>query len=294
MHSQYIYFLLMIVISLACKSEKEAGTSFEEAIEQPFVSNDEMAKDVVVVIPDEAEEETEAPAEPVEESFQVVIIEEGVARLVPYSSCKEIKDEVSDAPSGIYLLRVQDAAGVERDIQASCDMQTDNGGWTLVANYVHQGGTTPATQIRTEDLPLQNGDELGLNEAASEYWGHASNSMVNAFAFTEVRLHCRTDEHDRIMDFKTSLNTCLDYFRTGQGDCNNVDNNFTPLNNHNAILPADQTRSEDNLGDDMMIGDIVGRLSNQHWRMGTNNNQWECDNNPDNGQFHTIHRIWIR
>lgn len=236
----------------------------------------------------------EAPEQP-EDQYEVVIVSEAELRLIPYSSCLEMLMDKPETPSGQYTLRITSAEGQTADVQAYCDMSTDNGGWTLVQNYVHQGATNPPTQVRTTDLPLLNSDQLGDDESNTEFWGHAANNLLSQIAFTEARFYCRTDQHDRLLHFKTDLATCVDYLKTGLGDCIGLNNQFTAMDGHNAFLPAAMNNSNPDAGNQLFVDDVFE--GNQlHWALGTggNNNDWECDNDPDNEAFSTIHRLWIR
>ena len=65
--------------------------------------------------------------------------------------------------------------------QGYVDGSTDGGGWVEILNYVHQGGTNPALNVRTTTLPVQTSAALGTNESASATaWGHAAPALVTA------------------------------------------------------------------------------------------------------------------
>ena len=53
-------------------------------------------------------------------------------------------------------------------------MTTDGGGWTLVLNYLHLGGTNPVLTEKSIALPLLGSTNLGVDEQGhATNWGHA-------------------------------------------------------------------------------------------------------------------------
>jgi hypothetical protein len=290
---------LVAGLSLHCqKQDDDDQEQFEETGVTVAQGQDQMAEAAIEVPGPEPAPAEDLPAEdPGErpEDYVVVPGEPAEIRLVPYANCQEIKADQPDAQDGAYTIRLIDAMGVERDVMAYCDMTTDNGGWTLVANYVHMGGTNPPVQLRTEQLPLLAGNELGLDESATEFWGHAAPAMIANLAPAEARFECRTSGHDRIMDFKTDLATCLDYLQTGVGSCLGLDASFTALNNHNATVPAAQDAAVADGGDQYFVDNPFSG-PNANWRLATGggSNDWECDDDADDPNNDTIHRLWIR
>ena len=63
------------------------------------------------------------------------------------------------------------------------------------------------------------GAALGTDESGTEFWGHASNSLVDLLAPTELRFRATTSAHGRTLHFKAEDVDCINYFRTGAGAC---------------------------------------------------------------------------
>ncbi len=180
-------------------------------------------------------------------------------------------------------------------------MTTDGGGWTLVLNYLHQGTTNPDTLIRNTDLPIQNSITLGGNESASTgvagSWGHASNSMMNALEFTEVRFYGITSGPSNIIDFKTSHAGTMSYFKTGLGSCNGIQSDNTHLASHTANLPDNSDSFMSNQGEGAMTVFPFFRSSNEHWGIDATSgspDRWEVDDFALGPVNNTLHQIWVK
>lgn len=98
------------------------------------------------------------------------------------TSCRAVKEASPSATSGAHWLNIGGTA-----VRGYCDMDTDGGGWLLVLNYVHKGGTNPEPYARTlsDGFPLLNSTTLGDDESGSWVaggsWGHMAPN-----AFTQV------------------------------------------------------------------------------------------------------------
>ena len=104
--------------------------------------------------------------------------------------------------------------------QADVD-NDEGGGWVLILQYVHQGGTSPTltTLGAGADLPVTSSASLGTDESTvASQWGHAGNTAMSQFTGDiELRWYGETNQHSRVIHFRSSVGD--DYVRTGLGTC---------------------------------------------------------------------------
>jgi hypothetical protein len=216
-----------------------------------------------------------------------------------FRSCKEILDNNPSAVSGVYVIDPDGIAGVQPSTNCYCDMTTDGGGWTLVLNYLHRGGTNPALLARTNSLPLLGSTTLGTDESASTTtWGHTTPAYLNTFPFSEVRFYGATAGHGRIIHFKTAHANTLNYFKSGTGSMTGVNGSFTALAGHTGFLPNSASSFFVNEGNFAMTNFPFWLGATYHWGIRGQDYRWEMDDYPANGgsgfQHNTFHQIWIR
>lgn len=222
-----------------------------------------------------------------------------------FKSCKEIIDHFPNATTGVYIIDPDGTTGAQPATNCYCDMATDGGGWTLVLNYLHLGGTNPVLLTKTNSLPVQGSTTLGTDESASTTtWGHVSNTYLSSFTFSELRFFGKTSGHSRILHFKTTDNNTINYFKTGTGSMTAIATSYTSLAGHNANLPASASSFFPDQGNLAMTNFPFWLGGTYHWGIkggatnGTSLFRWELDDYPANGgtgfQNSTLHQIWIR
>ncbi len=58
---------------------------------------------------------------------------DGCAACTYISSCKQLHNAVPEAPSGVYLVDPEPPFDIDNAVKVACEMETDGGGWTVVA-----------------------------------------------------------------------------------------------------------------------------------------------------------------
>jgi hypothetical protein len=218
-----------------------------------------------------------------------------VLRDAIFKSCKEIIDHFPNATSGVYKIDSDGTAGAQAATTCYCDMTTDGGGWTLVLNYLHAGGATPALVTKTTALPLQGSTTLGTDESASATtWGHVSNAYLNSFTFSELRFYGATNAHSRIINFKTTHSGTINYFKTGSGSMTGIASSYTALSGHTAYLPASTASYFTDQGNAAMTEFPFWLGGTYHWGIRGSAYRWEVDDFNNSYNYHTFHQIWIR
>ena len=181
---------------------------------------------------------------------------------------------VGGVPSGTYYFNFNGST-----FQGELDNDTDGGGWLMVLNYVHLAGDNSALVIKNTDLPLLGSSTLTDNEAGTANWGHMGNALAADIDFEEVRFYGVTTGHNRVIDFKTSYTSVLNYLKTGSGNFAGIQTSFnhTTLPGHSANIPAQAFNTFSNQGDLALTEFPFWRSGQFHWGIRGLGNRWEVD-----------------
>lgn len=212
-----------------------------------------------------------------------------------FKSCNEIKTNFPNASDGVYVIDPDGNAGATAATTCYCDMTTDGGGWTLVLNYLHLGGTNPVLVEKSTALPLLGSTSLGVDEQSNATtWGHAIPSYLIKFPFTELRFYAKTSLHTRVIHFRTADANTLSYFKTGTGSMSGVATSSTTLVGHTAYLPASTANYITDQGNSAMTNFPFWLSGTYHWGIRGGGSRWEVDDFPNSSAYNTYHQIWIR
>lgn len=211
----------------------------------------------------------------------------GASMYCPYTSLAALRG----LASGRYWVDL--GAGPMR-VSVDAD---EGGGWVLVLQYVHDGGTNP--ELRTVragyDLPSLSTTALGSgdNRYATE-WGHASVATAALLReATELRFFGRTSNHGRVVHFRSTVG--VSGWRGGTNAFNGLQSSFTPLAGHTANLPG----TADSFGFGATADTVLTEFpfydaSFYHFAVRGSAIRWEVDDYPASSANDTIHRVWAR
>lgn len=195
------------------------------------------------------------------------------------------------ARSGVYTF---DPDGDGLNLFQGYYDSSEGGGWLMVLNYVHQGGTNPNLTFRSTDLPLLGSSTLGTDESGTAFWGHAIPSLLNQFNIEELRFYAITNAHARVIHFSTANTNAINYVQSGTGSMTGINSGFTTLSGHSAFMPNSVVNYYFNRGNEALTRFPFWRSGTYHWGIRGNGNRWEVDDYPNNFSRNTIHRVFIR
>ncbi len=215
---------------------------------------------------------------------------------IPRKSCLEHR-QMGCNINGDYSIQLGTSVS-----EVTCDMQTENGGWTLIANYMHRkslpGGPT---LLATGRFPIQNSTSLGDNEVGTSAWGHVSLATQGYLSYQELRFRCETTSHQRRVDFVISGERCLTYLKTGRGSCidsaadrSSLMAGSRGLAGNNSQLPGVALKGWKDQADNSLTNYPFYVDYKNHWSIGSLPGRFECDDYDSGGKASTFHQVWAR
>jgi hypothetical protein len=176
----------------------------------------------------------------------------------------------------------------------------EGGGWALVLQYVHRGGTNPELDVigPGEDWPLPSPTALGGEDSVrSPRWGHLGQTVASLLtSATELRWRGRTDAHPRVVHFSSPVG--VDGWRRGVNEFSSIQAAFTPLTAHDARLPAEANNFGFETTADTVLTSfpILGRTAIlSDWAVRGQGFRWAVDEVDARGDAaSTIHEVWAR
>lgn len=219
-------------------------------------------------------------------------------------SCLQIQQESGKLANGAYRVDVDDS-GPLKPILAQCDFAAEDGGWTLVLDYVHRAGTNPPLSPLAARLPLSKPtSKLGDDESGdAESWGHAAPALLTHLPFAETRWYARTSAHTRVVHFRNDSTVLVAYLKSGKGGiCAKTDEVFAethsqPCADHSAHLPQSTTSlalGSCDRGDQALTEFPFFTKAEAHWGIRGEGARWEADDSLAGDANDTIHRVWVR
>ncbi|XP_062514639.1 uncharacterized protein LOC134190217 [Corticium candelabrum] len=162
-------------------------------------------------------------------------------------------------------------------------MQTDGGGWMLLYAYKHRKGTKYDLVTALPTSPDGYSHQLLNNLGISAGWAQ------------ELRFYCTTSHHNRVVHFKTNNRNIIQTAYDGNKHFSVLDwrTKTEKLNGHTAYLP-DAADGVNGSGQQKAFTYFPFYTNGHyHWAISALS-RFECDDFPNNYNYDTIHRIFVR
>ena len=227
-------------------------------------------------------------------SFSIIVnpVNDGTSAARAVQNPKVLYTTTGINQSGTYWIK---AAGFNSGNAVQAYILFDgNDGYLMCTNYVHDGGTNPSLNDRTNSsFPLLGSSSLGTNESGTQYWGHVNGGSngVGAFGTIDmVRWYGKTSFHSRVIHFQHNNSGTINYANNGSGGHTGLNNGGqTNLSGHSANLPNSANTLQSG-----WTGFPYYNSGAQHWGLYGGGNRWEVDDYANGSQYHTLHRVWVR
>ena len=233
-----------------------------------------------------------ANSKTVDRAFNIILnpTPDGLSSAGATANPTALYNDVGTNTSGVYWVK-SSTFNSGTPVQAYF-LYDGNNGYMMVCNYVHQGGTDPALDDRTNSsLPLLGSSSLGTNESGTSYWGHINGGTsggTGSFGTVNMVRWYAIGGAGRTIHFQNNNTGTVAYCNTGSGSNSGIQSGFTTLSGHNANLPS----SANSFGAGW-TGFAYYLGGSYHWGL-KGGNRWEVDDFPGDASQNTIHRVWVR
>jgi hypothetical protein len=198
--------------------------------------------------------------------------------------------------SGQYLVIDDDADGRKTLYRVYVQMFSGQP-WVLVLQYFHGANTQPPLRFFHNAFPMNNNAVLGTDDSNSlQTFGHVQAQFLSRFNFDTIRFFGTSNAPSATtIHFSTRDPAGISYITSGKGsfDCPTLQSMSTLYADHTASLPATATTCWSNQGNVALTEIPFGNLGVSQWGVRTYGSKWQVDNNAPNGQFATVHQVFI-
>jgi len=183
-------------------------------------------------------------------------------------SCKQILVAGESKGSGVYW--VNPKGGADTAFKVHCDMNTQQGGWTLAYAYNHHKGEKRKLRNKLPLSPLKATAGMLLEDAG-----------FSAKDVKQVRFYCSSSAHSRRVHFRTNDPQIRQSLLNGKGKLtvDSFKTGFKTLSGHTSYLP----RTTEAVAASSLTADAFYDSKDHHWDVNIEKELWRCDDagSPD-------------